>query len=347
VTKTISDIKVHESLGALGAAETTTDGQLRMRIRIIESDKLGSTGYYSAGVLREYGPAAFPKGTHMHLDHQSWMEFYESPAGSLKDFAAVIDSDPVYQEASGDQPAGLYADVLVFSQYATLLREMAPYIGVSIDAIGRGEEAVIDGMDTIIMTELFASELNRVDFVTHPGAGGRIVSLLESKKIAPPEGARYVNNTPAEKVREDKAKGGVMGELTEQTGRELLTSFKEVGDLLKAQESDRKAKEAAEAKAKEEAKQVDLVQVIESAVEKLTEAGLPKVIRTKVIESISTGVPLDDAIKEWSGVVKAVREEATEDAAPGSVRVTTRATESMSPSGKTQAELLGAWGVKS
>lgn len=348
MTKTLTDVKVHEALGSLGDSTSLPDGQARFRIRIIESDVQGSTGYYPRSVVESDGPSAFPKGTHMHLDHQSWMDWYDAPAGSLKDFAAVIDSTPVFEEAAGDKPAGLYADIKVFSQYALMIKEVAPHIGVSIDAIGRGEEGMVNGVETIIFTELFASELNRVDFVTHPGAGGRIITALESKKIKLPEGARLISEHPNQKARENqKPRGKSMDELTEKTGQDILAVLKEVAAGIKTQETAAKAAADAEEKRLKEAGEVDLVEVIESAVDKISDADLPKAVRTKVIESVSRGVAVDVAIKEWAELTKQIREGSEGESAGAGARVVTRGTEGRTSTGRTKEDLaLAGWGIK-
>lgn len=140
----------------------------------------GSSGFYSAEVLKRDGPVAWPVGTHMHLDHPTESEKRERPEGSVKDLAAAIATEPVYKE-SGPAGPGLYAKAAVIPEYKGLIDALAPHIGVSIRAPGTFTEGEAEGRRGRIVKAIFNSPLHSaVDFVTKAGRGGQVLALMES-----------------------------------------------------------------------------------------------------------------------------------------------------------------------
>ncbi|HEY9522367.1 MAG TPA: hypothetical protein VIR33_03945, partial [Thermopolyspora sp.] len=149
-------------------------GRRRFRARLIKGDIQGSSGYYPAGMLAK-NAHAFPKGLAMYLDHPTVSEAYERPERSVRDLAGRLASDAVYE---GD---GLYADIEVYPHVAPIIQAMADDIGLSIRASGTVEASTREDIRGPIVTSLTAAE--SVDFVTAPGAGGRLVQLLESARL--------------------------------------------------------------------------------------------------------------------------------------------------------------------
>lgn len=140
----------------------------------------GSSGYYSADVLRADGPAAWPAGTHMYLDHPTESEAKERPERSVRDLAAVTVSQPEFRE-DGLHGPGLYARASVLPQYAPIIDALAPHIGVSIRAHGSFNEGEAEGRKGRVITKIAKGE--SVDFVTKPGAGGKVLALMESMRL--------------------------------------------------------------------------------------------------------------------------------------------------------------------
>lgn len=133
----------------------------------------GSSGYYSAKVLEQAAKdGVFSAGIHMHLDHQSLEDQIAQPAGSLKDFAAFLREEAIWNGEA------IQAPVRAFSPYAPLLNEMKDVIGVSIRASAEVSQGEAEGRRGQIIDKLV--EINTVDFVTHAGRGGKIVAVLES-----------------------------------------------------------------------------------------------------------------------------------------------------------------------
>lgn len=153
----------------------------RWRARLIEAPIHGSSGYYSAETVRRDGPTAFPASTPIYFDHPSRSEEDDRPERSVRDLAGKLISTPVFEND------GLYADVEFYSWAADIVREMGPDIGMSIRASAEVVPGVVDGRQTRIVSRLI--EGASVDLVTRAGAGGKLVSLLESAR-PDPEAAR-------------------------------------------------------------------------------------------------------------------------------------------------------------
>ncbi len=139
----------------------------------------GSSGFYPVETLRRDGPQVFRAGTKMYWNHPTMNEESERPEGDLRDLAAVLVSDARWEDAGRSGP-GLYADAKVFGDYAKAVEEMAPHIGVSIRASGRAMPGEAEGRQGSIINAITAAR--SVDFVTEPGAGGRVVEMFEAAR---------------------------------------------------------------------------------------------------------------------------------------------------------------------
>lgn len=176
-----------ESAPLTQAATTTTPaGAHRYRVRLIEGDRQGASGYYSSGMLREHA-GVFGAGTPMYLDHPTLSEGIERPERSVRDLAAYLVTDAAYE---GD---GLYADIEVYPHVAPVIEAMRDHIGLSIRASGTVEPSTDEAIRGPVVTSL--TEAASVDFVTAAGAGGKIVELLESARAQVAEAAT-VSNKP-------------------------------------------------------------------------------------------------------------------------------------------------------
>jgi hypothetical protein len=141
----------------------------------------GAMGYYSAAVLERDGPKVFAAGTKQFWDHATLTEDIEQPERSLRDLAAVLVSDAHY-EANGPAGPGLYAEAKVFSEFAPVIEELAPYIGVSISSYAFASQGEAEGKRGAIIERLIADPLNSIDYVTTPGAGGQVLQLFEAAR---------------------------------------------------------------------------------------------------------------------------------------------------------------------
>lgn len=150
-----------------------------VKIKLIDADRWGSTGYYSADVLKRDGASAFPIGTKMYIDHDTPAEEASRPEGTITRLAATFTTAAQFED-NAKHGAGLYAMAQVREILRTDLDNIAPAIGTSIRAGGKAVIGEAQGKKGPIITALTPSKFNRVDFVTIPGAGGKLVPLFES-----------------------------------------------------------------------------------------------------------------------------------------------------------------------
>lgn len=153
----------------------------------------GSTGYYSADMLKRDCAEAFPKGTHMHWDHPTIDEMNIRPEGSLDSLAGVLTEDAHWDDNGWNGP-GVYAKVKVFEKRKEVLDEIYPYIGTSIKAPGVVRQGEAEGRKGRIVESLVPRKTNAVDFVTIAGRGGCVRELVESARSHVTGPATYKSN---------------------------------------------------------------------------------------------------------------------------------------------------------
>lgn len=192
----------------------------------------GSSGFYPVETLRRDGPQVFRAGTKMYWNHPTMNQESERPEGDLRDLAAVLVSDAKWEESGAAGP-GLYADAKVFSGYAGALEELAPHIGVSIRASGRASTGEADGRKGMIINALTTGR--SVDFVTEPGAGGRVVEMFEAAR-----GSGGAGERKSERAEDEQASGNnallSVGESTPKSGGGNVDELEKVqGELVTAQ----------------------------------------------------------------------------------------------------------------
>ena len=145
----------------------------------------GSSGYYSPELLERDGPKVFTAGTKMFWNHQTDAEEASRPEGDLRDLAGELIEDAAWN-ADGPEGAGLYAKAKVFAAFQPIVEELAPHIGVSIRAMGKATNGTIEGREGPVIDAL--THGRSVDFVTAPGAGGKVMSLFEAARPSSTEG---------------------------------------------------------------------------------------------------------------------------------------------------------------
>lgn len=161
---------------SIAETSTTLDPKVgnRWRARIIEGDIWGSSGFYSRKVIERDGPKTWPKGTAVFMDHPGEAESYDRPERSVRDLVGRIASTPAYESD------GLYSDIEFYSWAAPVIAEMASDVGLSIRAYAEGQQGEAAGRKGTVITALH--EGLSVDVVTKAGAGGKLMSLLESAR---------------------------------------------------------------------------------------------------------------------------------------------------------------------
>lgn len=260
-----------------------TDGVVP--IKIIQPG-WGSSGFYPADVL-ERDRTVF-EGAQMFWDHPSQTERVDRPERSLKDLAAVIEG-PVRWVNEGRDGPGLYAEARVFKPYRETLAELAPHIGVSIRASGSAAEGEADGRKGRIVESIKSAF--SVDFVTKPGAGGKILEIFESARglnqdpHTPEEDSMDLQEAIAARDAAERDRDAANAELEEtKTTLEEVTSER---DSLKEDVA-----RFSEAQMLTEAKTYARSRIEEAKLP--GDAKLPDVTITRLVESLGSNPPTDE-----------------------------------------------------
>lgn len=230
----MKNVEISESLGSV--SELTGK---RLKVRLIEGDKLGSSAFYPADVIRRDGPKVFTKGTPMFIDHQTPEEKERKPFGSVGTFVGELAEDAYYEND------GLYGEVEIFEDMAPFVKARMSRIGVSVRANVVAEDGVIDGKRVPIAKQFTSAR--SVDFVMRPGAGGKVVSILESAVEDEETRIEESGDTMDEKVIEaiESLKTSFEAKIAELEGK--LPAKPEVEESAKDDDINAKALEIAEA----------------------------------------------------------------------------------------------------
>lgn len=255
-------------------------------IRLIEADVQGSSGYYPADTLRRDGPAVFPEGTHVYFDHPSDSEDLDRPERSVRDLAGSFIEDAYFIE-NGPDGSGLFARVQLFPDVHQWMESRHRSVGMSIRAEGQVAEG--DQGSTIVGLTRGMS----VDIVTRAGAGGKVLSLMESGKKMSPQGDNSSGAGTSAPIEELAAK---LDSLLE--GQSKVTDA--LGALAQV------LKESTESKEKAEEEKVSLSAA--DLVGRLDESDLPVVSRKRVAAAFEAGGDLDALIKDESDLVRQISE---------------------------------------
>lgn len=291
-------LKLSESTGF---APVSSKGN-KWRVKVIESG-WGSSGYYPAAMLSEYGPSVFTKGTKVFMNHPSMSESSDRPERDVHQLAGKLVSDAVFQEGA------LFADVEFYSHYAPIIREMAEDVGLSIHAFGEASVGEAEGRTGPIIESLVADPLTSVDVVTVAGAGGKFLTLLESytKKdediVEVSESESEGNESMITKEEFEAAIDDLKATLVE-----ALTPLREsISVLVESATPAEGAEETVEPTAEVVEETIDPVDV---AV-KFNESGLPKLALQRVAEALkseSNEKSVDELIADEKAYVVAVAE---------------------------------------
>lgn len=179
-------------------------GAQEMEIKLIAPGK-GSSAWYPKDVLERDGPAVFTKNTHIYINHATEAEESQRPEGDWHKLAGALSTDAYWKE-SGKYGEGLYAKALFSSDYAALVKEKAPFTGMSIRASGTAlmegaQPKLIDGLPTL--NRLTHAE--SVDVVTRAGAGGLILTEAARRAADSTEEVSAMDAAELKKLQESLA----------------------------------------------------------------------------------------------------------------------------------------------
>lgn len=264
----------------------------------------GTSGYYPAEVLKRDGPGAWQAGTHMYLDHPTESESRERPERSVRDLAAVIISTPEYRE-EGPAGPGLYAKSSVLPPFKEVIEALAPHIGVSIRAHGKFESGEAEGMEGKVITAITKGE--SVDFVTKPGAGGKVLAMMESLRQ---KGASDVVSTEPDNVNDEPASQAAEANRSQEAENMELSEAQE--RITKLEEELEEAKTIT-AEATERAQRAEgataILEAQREAKAALDNVSLPAAAKTRIVTKVSADPPMKDGKVDIDALKEAVEAE--------------------------------------
>ena len=271
--------------GVLGAVT----GKRVWNARLIASGVSLNGKYYSGEMLESTGPAAFPVGTLVHADHQTWGEAYDRPEKSVKTIIGAIATEPKLDTVDGVE--GLYANVEFTEEWAPRVEQIAPFVGLSISTQYIADETAEreDGVETVAAFVPFPT--NSVDLVTVPGAKGKLLRALESFSKPP---------------NVEKVKKVMTAEEIEALATALANKLSVTNDDVSEKDS------------------VDVEEVAEAMIT----AGLPKPAREAAFRRIRSGESVKEAIAGEENYMKSLSEALKAKAAEESSAVFRRDTDS-------------------
>lgn len=271
--------------GVLGAVT----GKRVWNARLIASGVSLNGKYYSGEMLESTGPAAFPVGTLVHADHQTWGEAYDRPEKSVKTIIGAIATEPKLDTVDGVE--GLYANVEFTEEWAPRVEQIAPFVGLSISTKYVADETAEREDGVVTVAALVPFPTNSVDLVTVPGAKGKLLRALESFSKPP----------NVEKVK--KA----------MTAEEIEALATALANKLSATDDDTTEKESVD---------------VEEVAEAMITAGLPKPAREAAFRRIRSGESVKEAIAGEENYMKSLSEALKAKAAEESSAVFRRDTDS-------------------
>ena len=191
----------------------------------------------------------------------------------VRDAFGVLSEDATYDEKT----KGLWADADIFEAHRETVKALSPYADLSIEAAGE-----LDENENV--TEILPSPWNAVALVPRGGRDGKMAEIIEH--------AACGNLNDNETLRKDE---GMTPEdiqkIVEAVSAALAAQFTALTEVLKpAPEPDK-----------------DEVNPLEVA-EALVEAGLPKSARVRVMESMTAGKKIADAITAEKAYIQELKD---------------------------------------
>ena len=283
-------ISLNESVGFSADVKSGN----KWHVKVIEAG-WGSSGYYPAEMLKEYGPQVFKAGTKVFMNHPSVNETTDRPERDVHQLAGKLVSDAVFNEN------GLVADIEFYSHYAPIIKEMAGDVGLSIHALGEASVGEAEGRQGPIIEKLVADPLTSVDVVTVAGAGGKFLNLLESytrKDADTVQVSESVSEGNGMSITKEEFEAAIAGlkETFVEAIRPVVESVSVLAEAAKPVEVDAEAV-------------VETLDPVEIAT-KFNESGLPKVALTRIAEAMKADSEksVDELIEAEKAYVAAVAE---------------------------------------
>lgn len=257
------------------------------RVRLIQEGQ-GSSGYYSASLLENFGHAFDNTVSYLnHTDDVSKRNFTEI-AGRVV--------GKTWTEKEADGKVGLYANWRPDDDHRRKLEQYRDALGLSIFINGEGRYD--DEKDTILVESFDADDPFRsVDVVVAPGANGRLLTeslkrIYEDRDTATSNEKPGVTSALEERVLE-----------MEKDVEERFAALENLLNTLVTKEQAVKA-EAAQAEADENAGRI-AVEAYDAAVKAIDEADLPVAVVETLRKSAREGADVTPLIAQAVAIKEA------------------------------------------
>lgn len=197
---------------ATGSLAEAQDGTIPV---VLITPGQGTSAYYHESLIREYAPGAFPKGTHVYLDHLE-----EGEKRTAEKLLGTLIEDTVVNE--NGEATNRFKPL---KKHREWVEEIAPIVGLSVSVMGEGRKGEVEGRQTVIAESLEPHVTNSVDLVPYAGRGGKFLeSLLEDANASDPDATR----TPTEPQAESTKGNHTTMELDQKSVEAIALAFKSV-----------------------------------------------------------------------------------------------------------------------
>lgn len=167
--------ELDESIKVGALKEKDTSKREVVAVLIEAGTNYAKKRHYPKSTIQESAPLF--AGLKMYLDHPTQREEAEKPERSLREWVATI-VESWYEDGAAVGRIKVHSDWLWdLLENDPVFRE---HIGISINASGRRSYSPIQGQQMEVIEEIVAPK--SVDWVTEPGARGRVLQLIESKR---------------------------------------------------------------------------------------------------------------------------------------------------------------------
>lgn len=256
----------HESRS--GAFEDATDGSYPV---VLLTPGQGATAYYSEEVVRRDAPVAFPKGTHVYLNH-----LQEGETRSPEKILGTLIEDTIIRDSDG-AAVNRFKPV---KRWAPLVEDVHKIAGLSINAGGKAAIKVLDGKATRVAEAIEYHVTNSVDLVSYPGRPGS--GFTESYDSLYREAMdAYVPDVHAEASDDGKLEEGIRMALEEQV-TDLTAAVATLTNLVESLKPAKAPADEAPDAAALRADAVAATRVVESA-------EVSASVKDRLIEGIAAG----------------------------------------------------------
>lgn len=275
----MSNITLVESTQTLTAMN---DGSYEV---VILTPGQGTSAFYTEEVVASYAPVAFPKGTHVYLDHLG-----EGEVRTTQKLVGRLITDTIIRESDGAAINRLKP----YKHFAEFVEEIRADVGLSISAKGQGRKGIMNGRPTMIAETIDYSPTNTVDIVPWGGREGAGFNESLQSVLDGIEDDQSESSAPGETQEGNKM------ELSDEAVEALASAIStKIGTVLT------EALAPAVVEVDESADRVATVKAIQA----IESAEVPASVKTRLVEGVTNGTLIGDAVTAEIAAAVTLREE--------------------------------------